>query len=103
MEIEKKLIEEKMTINALTRAIETQDEHNLLLGECLTLLKKSMINLHGSTAPGEIKDFDSPAIESGRSPSLVERLNASNNVRSYLLSEIYSNLKLMETESVIQN
>lgn len=100
MEAEKKLQSKKLETNSLSSAIEIQNEHNLLLGECLTILKRSMISLHGKTAPAEASDCCENSGESDRL-SLVERLNMSNNTRGYLLSQLFANLKLMEMESEI--
>jgi hypothetical protein len=101
MESEKKLQAKKLETNALSSAIEIQNEHNLLLSECLTTLKNSMLHLHGATAPDEISDCCEEPSKPLRPLSLVERLNMSNNVRGYLLSQLFANLRLMEMESVI--
>jgi hypothetical protein len=99
MESEKKLPSKKLTTNSLSSAIEIQNEHNLMLGDCLTLLKRSMVSLYGEYVSEEI-----PVINTNEGDSsLVARLNDLNATRNCLLNGIYANLTSLSEQSEINN
>jgi hypothetical protein len=102
MEQEKKLATKAAATNNLTRLLEIQNEHNLILGDCLALLKKSMVNLYGDYATDGLCKSDELETREGTN-SLVERLGELNSTRGYLINEIHTNLRSMLGQSEIQN
>jgi len=108
MESEKKIIVKKLATNSLSSAIEIQNVHNLMLGDCLALLKRSMLSLYGEYVSEEITG-KFPVIDTNEggpslvASSLVSRLNDLNATRDCLLNEIQANLRSLSEQSEIDN